>query len=60
MDEEKGFIIKCNRCGREDTYKSENWYAKQFYEDEGEIVTSINYGYEEASIECKCGNKIEF
>lgn len=59
MDKE-GFTIKCNKCGREDEYKCGSFYSKQFYEEEGKIILGINWGYEEGSIECECGNKIEF
>lgn len=57
----EGFIIKCKRCGKEDEYKDKDFYSKQFQEgEESKIILGISWGYEEGSIECACGNTIEF
>ncbi|OZV10774.1 hypothetical protein CIW83_18315 [Tissierella sp. P1] len=60
MNENKGFTIKCNKCGREDEYKDKSFYSKQFDEEDGQIILGVSWGYEEGSIKCECGNIIEF
>ena len=57
-NKDKGFIVKCNKCGNE--IDANDYFYEQQILLKKEIQVKISWGYEEGLIKCNCGNYIEF
>jgi DNA-directed RNA polymerase subunit M/transcription elongation factor TFIIS len=55
----EGFVLKCSKCGNSLEIISKDFYMEQF-ENDTEIKLEIDWGYEEGSIVCECGNVVIF
>ena len=54
----EGFVLICEKCGKEIKLKGNEFYHKQLHDKLG-VTLGIDWYYQSVEIECDCGNYVQ-